>query len=1301
MTTYRIITSAGELDTQGFDAALNFVFEDLSDYSERLTNYSQQITLPDTEPNRRIFGHWGDFNITSEFDPNKALACEVVADGVTVFDGVLKLDAVSREGATLSYLVTIQSIDRVFADSLRDVNTADLEWSEYNHVRTLDAITSTWNAPLGEGYVYPKIQYGAYDNAATTYTWQWNPAFYAKTIWDKIFAKAGFTYTSDFLNSEYFRRIFLPYTKENIEMTQDQIDTISTRVGVTPDLPAAQSGSIFTPQFKAANDGAIVGQWLYKQGLPLTAQTGSDFADPSNQYQIDKFVAAKAGYYDIDFRANLGFKYFNNLYNTFYLDSGDLQYHYEMILSRAAGGAVLLADSGREQTNPYGIVSFFPADNRTSNSIYMDEGQEINLSATAVWLEPGDEIRMDFSFKHPEDNVWKDSGGGIGGIVVQVWPIVQRVGMGVQTTFSATPSGNTLLSDFEIGMDQVAPSMDAITFVSDIVKRFNLTFIPNPDIENDIILEPIDTWLNTRRDIVDWSEKLDHTQYEIRPTANEVAQTYVYRDTEDGDYFNAKYQNTANKVYGEQRVVTTNEFNTEETVIETQFAPTPVASAFEATQFVQPWFADIQTVTDTGTPENVESLSVKPRLLFYGGLIATDQFTIAETITGTANPFTAYPYCGHWDHPTNPRWDLNWGMPDIRYWDSATTAIKTVYNQFHRNSVLNRVSPDSRVLEGRFALTAADVKALDPRTRIHIDGALWRVLRVDNWTTPQDLTQVTLIKVLDISESVRTSFATPNTYAACPADLVAKKATNNNYYYYASTSGQRVTEQCCDYLGGNWQNGVCVVPNVSPPKPSRPGTTPAKPSTIQLNRNLLTAQRGGISQKTSVSTRGAGNIVGGKALNTSLAGNSNIINTAENVSVLGNFNTMYSTFDTFIVGDSNTVEDKTSFLPGQSTQAVIFGNSNTVTPGLGEVTIIGSNITADTSSTTYIKNLKMSGLVESSTIIYATASYALNSLAGTAVSASYADKALHAENILMYVQNNSGATIPKGKVVIISGSVGDNPLVRLADYTTERMSAYTVGFTYEDIANGGQGRILTEGRLVGIDTTGYTGGDLLYLGASGSFTKVEPQAPNHTVRLGQILRVQQNNGVIDVRIDNGYEIDELHDVRIANPTNGQSLIRSGSVWINGTASMATSASYVTPYETAWTSYVPAWTSDATAPALNNGTIQGAYKLIGKTCHVRVKLDWGTTTTGGSGAWYFSLPLSASSAYGLQMPCSIMNDGIAWYQGTVNGVYGNFTNRVAIIAQNSGANTSGAVTTTHPFTFGRGDGLQFAGSYEIA
>jgi hypothetical protein len=136
---------------------------------------------------------------------------------------------------------------------------------------------------------------------------------------------------------------------------------------------------------------------------------------------------------------------------------------------------------------------------------------------------------------------------------------------------------------------------------------------------------------------------------------------------------------------------------------------------------------------------------------------------------------------------------------------------------------------------------------------------------------------------------------------------------------------------------------------------------------------------------------------------------------------------------------------------------------------------------------------------------------------------------------------------------------------------------------------------------------------------------------------------------------------------------------------------------------AWTAYTPDWTTDGgTQPVLNNGTITGAYKVIGKTCFVRVKLNPGSTTTFGSGAFQFSLPFSASSADGVQFPCSILNDGFAWYQGIVNGTYSGVTNKSAIIAQSAGGvNSSEAVTATHPFTFGSADSIQFNGSYEIA
>jgi hypothetical protein len=87
---------------------------------------------------------------------------------------------------------------------------------------------------------------------------------------------------------------------------------------------------------------------------------------------------------------------------------------------------------------------------------------------------------------------------------------------------------------------------------------------------------------------------------------------------------------------------------------------------------------------------------------------------------------------------------------------------------------------------------------------------------------------------------------------------------------------------------------------------------------------------------------------------------------------------------------------------------------------------------------------------------------------------------------------------------------------------------------------------MTEGKLIGIDTSTFTAGQLLFLGPTGSIISSEPIPPYHAVRLGQALRIQSNNGSMYVRIDNGYEIDELHNVLIISGSDGDLLVASGS-----------------------------------------------------------------------------------------------------------------------------------------------------------
>ena len=151
----------------------------------------------------------------------------------------------------------------------------------------------------------------------------------------------------------------------------------------------------------------------------------------------------------------------------------------------------------------------------------------------------------------------------------------------------------------------------------------------------------------------------------------------------------------------------------------------------------------------------------------------------------------------------------------------------------------------------------------------------------------------------------------------------------------------------------------------------------------------------------------------------------------------------------------------------------------------------------------------------------------------------------------VYCKNTTGAQIDKGKVVRVIDSVGDNPLIALADYTSELNSANTLGITVEDIPNDSFGSVITQGILIGVNTSGMTAGALLFLGTSGSFTTTPPTAPNHGVRLGEVLRVQQNQGSILVNIDNGMELSEAHDVTYTNISSGDLLVRNGNgVWNN-------------------------------------------------------------------------------------------------------------------------------------------------------
>ena len=159
-----------------------------------------------------------------------------------------------------------------------------------------------------------------------------------------------------------------------------------------------------------------------------------------------------------------------------------------------------------------------------------------------------------------------------------------------------------------------------------------------------------------------------------------------------------------------------------------------------------------------------------------------------------------------------------------------------------------------------------------------------------------------------------------------------------------------------------------------------------------------------------------------------------------------------------------------------------------------------------------------------------------------------------AQNLVTEVYNSTGATLTKGTIVYINGGQGNLPTVTKALATGDSTSAQTYGVVQNDITNMNNGYVVAAGRLTDLDTQAYTAGTQLYLSATtaGTWTSTKQYAPNHLVYVGIVVRAHPTQGVVEVKIQNGYELDELHNVAAQTPTNNDGLFweASTSLWKN-------------------------------------------------------------------------------------------------------------------------------------------------------
>lgn len=243
------------------------------------------------------------------------------------------------------------------------------------------------------------------------------------------------------------------------------------------------------------------------------------------------------------------------------------------------------------------------------------------------------------------------------------------------------------------------------------------------------------------------------------------------------------------------------------------------------------------------------------------------------------------------------------------------------------------------------------------------------------------------------------------------------------------------------------------------------------------------------------------------------------------------------------------------------------------------------------------------------------------------------------------VYNNSGATITKGSVVYINGASGNLPTIALSQANAESTSSKTYGLVVADISNMSSGSVVASGQIRDLNTFGVTEGVTLWLSptTAGGYTTTKPTAPNHAVAVGVCTRAHPTLGTIEVKIQNGYELEELHNVSITSVADQQILHyeSASSLWKNFTLLNSTTPQSITTANAAGSATTAAridHTHKGVASfAINAGTSLYGDVTISAGSNItltQVGNDIAIASTGGGGGSGTVTSVSVVSANGL-------------------------------------------------------------------
>lgn len=716
--------------------AITKAIADVRNPANRNADFSKTINFPSTKEIEVFFSLiWRLNNDLSSFDPRLKCRIKYYVNERIQLDGDLQLLKVNVDPLSNERIYECSAtgtLGNLFI-AIGDGYLTDLDFSAYNHSLTKANVKNSWvpatsvTGAIGSGYYHGHVNYGQNQvNSETEYhVKHFRPALYKREYWAKIFAAAGKTWTSTYLDSSYYKKLMIPFSGEYLKLSSTDVATSQFLAGRASTIQTINNAFAYS---------TFASSWIANFMPNTTLATTCDvlFNDDST-----------APYNDAGGQYGTGTGWFSpstsNVFNV------TATVNYDLAINAPAGTVTTQISTGQigVALMQYNGTNWFYTGVATDVFISSTPltGHSLTVSFPNTSLVAGSTYKV-VAFPSQFNVIFLDGAS----VPITTGTASLDIKVKIGSIFYALLENNEIIEGSTVEVNQAIPTeVKKIDWITTEIKRANLYILQDPLDENNYIIEPRDEGFYTGED--DWSKLLDFSKkYEVLPMSELDAKRYEFGHKSDGDEFNQKYEKTHKQTFGFGYTDCVSEFVKPTKKTELIYAATPMVDNNINGLVVPKIYKN-----DNGIIKPFKSVI---RSLYNGGLINLSFGSWTLKSSSGDEVLTTYAFLGDCDNPYNPTLTLNWETPKTLFYRYvlATYTDNNLKNRFYSRMINQLSDKRSSVVKAYFNLDELKIKEFSFRKVVWVQhfNAWFYINTIDSYNVmDRESTLVTMLKLQD------------------------------------------------------------------------------------------------------------------------------------------------------------------------------------------------------------------------------------------------------------------------------------------------------------------------------------------------------------------------------------------------------------------------------------------------------------------------------------------------------------------------------------------------------------------------